>query len=81
MQILRYLFVENMSFNSLFLCRHENIMDCLKIVQLLDCFKSSVIKRKKFNIFLKQKNNLGQIVKTQDKRTDCRIRDVKIRFM
>ena len=56
-------------------------MDCLKIVQLLDCFKSSVIKRKKFNIFLKQKNNLGQIVKTQDKRTDCRIRDVKIRFM
>jgi len=61
------IFVENMSFNSMFFCRHKNIMDCLKSVQFMDCFKSSVI-RILFHIFNDKKANLGQLIKTQDKR-------------
>ena len=56
-----------MSFNSMFFCRHQNIMDYLKSVHFMDCFKSSVI-RILFHIFNDKKANLGQLIKTQDKR-------------
>ena len=61
------IFVENMSFNSMFFCRHQNIMDCLKSFHFMDCFKSSVI-RIIFHIFNDKKANWGQMIKTQDKR-------------